>query len=165
MSLKDNSPNIIMAKIKDDNYFMNIANSKAQKALARGDYPAGCVVVKDGKIVAKASSMSITKTDATAHAELTAISKACRKLKTRFLNGGIVYTNIEPCLMCAKAMVYSKIKKVVYGTEHGEYGNKKTFDVLKQNGLAKDIEVVSGCRKEKASEMLKQFLAKYSEKK
>lgn len=145
----------------DDNYFMNIANSEAEEALARGDYPAGCIIVKDGRIITKASSRGITKKDATAHAEILAISDACKKLKARFLENCIVYTNIEPCLMCAKAMVYARIKKVIYGTEHKEYGNKKTFDILKQNGIAKDIEVVSGLQKEKASELLNSFLASH----
>lgn len=138
---------------------MDIANSEAREALARGDYPAGCIIVRKNEIIAKASSRAITKNDATAHAEIQAISEACKKLKTRFLNNCVVYTNIEPCLMCAKAMVYARIKKVVYGTEHKEYGNKKTFDILKQYGIAKDIEVVSGCQKEKASKLLNTFLA------
>jgi tRNA(adenine34) deaminase len=145
----------------DDNYFMDMANSEAREALARGDYPAGCVIVRNNEIIAKASSRGVTKNDATAHAEIQAISDACKKLKTRFLNDCLVYTNIEPCLMCAKAMVYARIKKVIYGTEHKEYGNKKTFDILKQNSIAKDIEVVSGCQKEKASEFLKSFLASH----
>ena len=109
---------------------MDIANLEAQKAFQRGDYPAGCVIVKKGEIITKASSKGITTNNVTAHAELIAISKACKKLKTRFLEDVVVYTNIEPCLMCAKAMVYARIKKVVYGTEHQEYGNKKTFDII-----------------------------------
>jgi tRNA(adenine34) deaminase len=142
----------------NDDYFMRIANLEGEKALARGDYPAGCVIVKEDKIVAKASSRGITKRDATAHAEILAISKACNKLGSKTLDGCIVYSNIEPCLMCAKAMMYARIKKVVYGTEHKEYGNKKTFDILKQNGLAKYIEVASGLQKEKASRLLNTFL-------
>jgi len=56
--------------------------------------------------------------------------------------------------MCAKAIVYSKMKKVVYGVEHKEYGNKKTFDILKQNGIGKDINVIGGVDREKASKLL-----------
>ena len=142
----------------DNAYFMKIANLEGEKALARGDYPAGCIIVKEGKIVAKASSRGITKKDATAHAEILAISNACKKLGTRILENCIVYVNIEPCLMCAKAMVYARINKVMYGAEHKEYGHKKTFDILKQNGLAKGIEVVNGLQKEKASKLLNTFL-------
>ena len=142
----------------DNNYFMGVVNQEAEKALKRGDYPAGCIIVKEGKIVVKTSSMGITQHDPTAHAEILAVSMACKKLGRRTLENCALYTNIEPCLMCAKAIVYAKIKKVVYGTEHKEYGNKKTFDILKQNGLAKDIEVINGVQKEAATKLLNTFL-------
>jgi tRNA(adenine34) deaminase len=142
----------------DDNFFMELANLEAENAIVRGDYPCGCIIVRNGEIVAKASAEGNTKKDAVAHAEILAIRKACRKLGTKTLDHCVLYTNIEPCLMCAKAMVYAKIKKVVYGTEHKEYGDKKTFDILKQNGIAEDIEVVSGLQKEKASKLLNTFL-------
>lgn len=136
---------------------MDLANLEGLKALKRGDYPAGCIIVKGDQIISKASSEGVTKNDVTAHAELKAISRACRKLKTRFLNDCTVYTNIEPCLMCAKAMVYSRIKRVVYGTHHKEYGNKKTFEILRRNDIALDIEVISGFDKNKPSKMLERF--------
>ena len=139
-------------------HLMDIATSEAHKALGRGDYPGGCVIARNGEIISKASSKGVTANDATAHAELAAISDACRKLKTRFLKDCIVYASIEPCLMCAKAMVYARIRKVVYGTEHKEYGNEKTFDILKQHGIATEIEVVGGLDKAKASELLDRFL-------
>ena len=143
-----------------DEEFMKIAISEAEKALKRKDYPAGAVIVLNNKIIAKASSTGITKKDPTAHAEINAIRKACKKLKSRFLTGCVIYANSEPCLMCAKAMVYARIKKVVYGTEHGEYGSKKTFDILKENGIGKDIEVISGIERELAEEQLKRFSKK-----
>jgi tRNA(adenine34) deaminase len=144
----------------DDQYFMKIAIAEAEKALKIGDYPAGAVIVLNNKIITKASSTGITKKDPTAHAEINVIRKACKKLKSRFLTDCIIYASSEPCLMCAKAMVYARIKKVVYGTEHGEYGKKKTFDILKENGIGKDIEVVSGVGKKTAEEQLKRFLKK-----
>ncbi|HLD02532.1 MAG TPA: nucleoside deaminase [Candidatus Nanoarchaeia archaeon] len=140
--------------------FMKLACSQADKAFSRGDYPAGCVIVKNKGVVSKASSRGITYRDATAHAELLAISLACKKLKSRFLDGCVVYTSIEPCLMCAKAMVYARIKKVVYGTEHREYGSKKTFDILRANGIGRNVDVFRGVGKEKASLLLQKFLQK-----
>ncbi len=144
--------------MKDDHYYMSIANSEAQKALDRGDYPCGCVLILNDKIISKASSEGVTKKDVTLHAEIIAIRESQKKLGTSSLDKCILYTSIEPCLMCAKAIVYAKIKKVVYGTEHKEYGDKKTFDILKQNGIGKDIKVTSGIDKEKASSLLKLFL-------
>jgi len=142
----------------NDEDFMDIAIEEGEKALKRGDFPCGSVIVLDNKIIAKASSTGITIKDVTAHSETNAISQACKKLKSRFLEGCIIYTNIEPCLMCAQAILYSRIKKVVYGIEHKEYGDKKTFDILKQNGIGTDIEVVSGIKKEKSAELLNKFM-------
>ena len=141
---------------------MKIANKEGKKALDRGDYPAGCVITKEGKILSRASSASITKNDPTAHAEILAIKKACKKLGKRTLEDCAVYANIEPCLMCAKAMVYAGIRKVVYGTKHLEYGNRKTFDILKENGIAKGVEATGGLQGEKASGLLKAFLEAHS---
>jgi len=149
-----------MTKHMDDQYFMSIAIAEAEKALKRGDYPAGTVIVLNNKIIARASSTGITKNNPVAHAEINAILKACKKLKTRFLKNCIVYDSSEPCLMCAKAMVYAGMKKVVYGAEHGEYGKKKTFEILKENGIGKDIEVIGGVQKEAAEKQLKIFLSK-----
>ena len=139
---------------------MKIAIKEAEKALKRGDYPTGAVIVLNDRIISKAFSTGITKKDPTAHAEINAIRKACRKLKSRFLTGCIIYASSEPCLMCAKAIVYARIKKIVYGTEHGEYGKRKTFDILKENNIGKNIEVISGIDKEIAEDQLKRFLKK-----
>ena len=142
----------------NDEEFMNIAIEEGEKALKRGDYPSGCVIVLDNKIISKASSTGITMNDVTAHSEINAISQACKKLKSRFLDDCIIYVNIEPCLMCAQAILYARIKKVVYGVEHKEYGENKTFDILKQNRIGTDIEVISGIKKEKSAELLNKFM-------
>lgn len=142
----------------DDEHFMKLVNQEAEKALKRGDYPAGCVVVRGTDVIAKASSSGITKNDPTAHAEILAISRACKKLGKRTLEGCTLYTNIEPCLMCGKAAIYAKIKRVVYGAEHKEYGSKKTFDILRQNGLGRNVEVLSGVQERVAENLLKTFL-------
>jgi len=141
-----------------DKYFMDLANLEGKKALKRGDYPCGCIVVKKGKLISKSSSQGITKNDVTAHAEIIAIRKACKKLKSRFLDNCVLYTNIEPCLMCGKAIVYSRIKRIVYGANHMEYNNKKTFDILKRNGIGKNIKIIKGLEKNIANMLLKEFL-------
>lgn len=136
---------------------MELALKKAEEALERGDYPAGCVVVKNGKVVGEGSSSGRSKKDPTAHGEMIAIKDACKELGKRFLEGCTVYTTVEPCLMCGKAMVYARIDKVIYGTEHGEYDGKKTFDILKENDIGKNIEVVSGFMSENALKLMDKF--------
>ena len=136
---------------------MRIANSEAKKAFDRGDYPAGCVIVKNGKILSKASSTKISSKNPLGHAELNAIVKACKKLNSGFLDGCTVYVNVEPCLMCANAMVRTRVKKVVYGAENNEHKHT-SFHILKQNGIAKPIIVKAGLQRDTASELLKRFL-------
>lgn len=141
-----------------DSHFIAMAEKEAAKAFRKGDYPAGCVVVSKGRVVAKASSRVVLLKDAAAHAEIRAISKACSKLKSALLTGCTVYSNIEPCLMCGKAMVYAKISKLVYCANHKEYGEKKTFDILRQNGIGEQIEIVVCTEKAASEKMLEDFL-------
>jgi len=141
-----------------DEHYMGMAISEAKKALDRGDYPCGSVIVRDGKIIAKAGNSTDSTFDVTAHSEMNAFRKACKKLKSTSLQGCTLYSAVEPCLMCAKAAVYADIKRIVYGTEHMEYGEKKTFDILKQSNIGKGIEVRSGVNKEQTAELLQKWL-------
>lgn len=143
-----------------DEYFIRIANRLGEASLkASEDYPAGCVIVREGKIIARAKNKVKKNRDGTAHAEILAL-KAAYKKQYPFLKECTVYTNVEPCLMCATAMVYARIKKVVYGAPHKEYGDLKTFDILKQSGTGKDIEVVeiSGPERDKAADMISKYV-------
>jgi tRNA(adenine34) deaminase len=143
-----------------DEYFIRIANRLGEAALNKnGDYPAGCVIVKDGKIIARGKNKVKKIKDGTAHAEILALKSAYKK-QYPFLKECIVYTNIEPCLMCATAMTYAHIKRVVYGAPHKEYGNLKTFDILNKSGIGKNIEVVeiSGHEKDKAADMIGKYV-------
>ena len=146
----------------DDKDYIDIALGEAKKTFLKGNYPAGCVIVKDEKIISKAYGSNITSRDSTAHGEIKAIQIACKKLNSRHLDGCTIYTNSEPCLMCAQAIIYSRIKKVVYGIEHGEYGKKKTFDILKENNIGTDIEITNGVEKEESEKILNEFLKKVS---
>jgi tRNA(adenine34) deaminase len=139
-----------------DEEFMKIAIEEAEKALKRGDFPVGCVVVKNGKMLSKASGTKITTKDPLGHAELIAIQKACKKLNSGFLDDCTIYASIEPCLMCANAMVRTRVKRVVYGVETEEYEDT-SFNILKQHNIGKNIEVISGVEKKKAEEQLKRF--------
>jgi len=148
----------------NDEDYMEIALNEAKQTFDKGNYPAGCVIVKSGEIISKTQGSNITSKDSTAHGEIKAIHLACKKLGSRHLEGCVIYSNAEPCLMCAQAIIYARIKLVVYGIEHGEYGKRKTFDILKENNIGKDIEVVGGVKREEAEKLLKDFLKKVSVK-
>ena len=95
--------------------FMELAIKEAEKARAKGEVPIGCVIVKDGKVVAVGRNMRERKRSATAHAEIVAITKACKKLRSWRLTDCEMYVTLEPCQMCLGAAVNARIKKVYAG--------------------------------------------------
>ena len=104
--------------MKDNNHekFMQIANKLAEKNVLQGlGGPFGAVIVKDGKLVAKSANKVNTTIDPTAHAEVSVIRLACKKLKTFDLTGTVIYTSCEPCPMCLGAIYWSKIDVIYYG--------------------------------------------------
>ena len=105
-----------------DEYYMKIALKEAKKAIPKEEVPVGCIIVRNGKIIAKAHNKKEIDKIATYHAEILAINKACKKLKTWHLEDCILYTTLEPCMMCTSAIVQSHIKKVIYCLKSPKYG-------------------------------------------
>ena len=109
----------------------NIINTiikEAEKAYKKGEIPVGCAIVKEDKIVSKAYNLKENKKMATYHAEILAINKACKKLKTWHLDDCTLYTTMEPCIMCSGAIIQSRIKKIVYILDNKSFGNIKNND-------------------------------------
>ena len=106
----------------DDYYYMNKAYKEALKALKEDEVPVGAIIVKDNKIIAKAYNKKEHTNLATAHAEILAINKANKKLKSWHLDDCIMYVTLEPCVMCVGAIIQSRIKKVVYGAKSYQDG-------------------------------------------
>ena len=95
--------------------FMDLALKAAEKAGNSGEVPIGCVIVRDGKVVAAASNRTLTDRDPTAHAEILAIRDAARKLDSERLTGCDLYVTLEPCTMCAGAISFARIRRLYYG--------------------------------------------------
>jgi len=125
-------------KMNKDKYYMNIALKEAKKAYKLDDVPVGCIIVKDDKIIASAHNYKELKNIATYHAELLAINKACKKLKTWHLEDCTLYTTLEPCMMCTGAIIQSRIKNIVYGVANKDFGYLSKIDNNKLN-IKKDI--------------------------
>ena len=106
-----------------DQYYMQIAIKEAHKALKHNEVPVGAVIVKEGKIIAKAYNKREKTHDVTKHAEMIIISQACKKLKNWRLEGCTLYVTMEPCMMCCGAIEQSRISKIVYGTRNENFGN------------------------------------------
>ena len=119
--------------------FMKIAIAEATRGITKGEGgPFGCVIVKDGEIVAKAHNQVLLKNDATCHGEMQAIRKASRKLKTFDLSGCELYTTGEPCPMCLGAILWANISKVYFGcnikdTEEIGFRDKKFYELNDEN--------------------------------
>ena len=112
-----------------DQYYMKLALKQAKKALKHNEVPVGAIIVKNNKIISQAYNKREKTHDVTKHAEIIAISKACKKLKNWRLDGCTIYITMEPCMMCCGAIEQSRISKIVYGATNENFGNIKNIHV------------------------------------
>ena len=143
--------------IKDDKYFMRLALKEAKKALAKGEIPIGAVLVSNEtkEVLSRGYNKKESTHDVSSHAEIEVIRKASKRLNNWRLNGTTLYVTIEPCTMCASAILQAKIDRVVFGAsekEMGGFGGK--LDLTKS--FATDIVVEHGVLEEKCLTLLKE---------
>ena len=98
-----------------DEKYMSLALHEAQKALSEGEVPVGCIIVSEGQIVGRGHNLTETLRDVTAHAEIQAITAASQTLGGKYLTDCTLYVTVEPCVMCAGAIGWAQVKRVVYG--------------------------------------------------
>ena len=147
--------------MNEDEKFMKLALKEADKAEAKGEVPIGCIIVVDGKVIAKAHNLRETKKDPTAHAEIIALRKAGKKLGDWRLEDAVVYVTCEPCPMCAGALVWARIKKLVYGCSDPKAGAiNSLYGIGRDKRLNHRFEVKSGVLAEECAERLKRFFKK-----
>ncbi len=137
---------------KDEQY-MRIALSEAEKAAAEGEIPIGAIIVCHDKIIAKAHNQSEQLNDATAHAEMLAITSAMAALGSKYLRDCTLYVTVEPCLMCAGAIHWAQIDKIVFGTRD----EKKGYSQYTSNIFNKKVNIVSGILENECQEILTSF--------
>jgi len=138
--------------------FMLEALKEARKGAEKGEVPVGAVIVLDGKIIARAHSLVRKKKDPTAHAEILAIRKASARNQYERLNGAEMYVTLEPCSMCAGAMVLSRIEKLYFGASEPNTGAAGTvFNVVSDPHHNHRIKAYKGVLEAESSEMLKAF--------
>ena len=145
----------------DKNSFMEEALIEAKKALKKGEVPVGAVVVLEEDVIGRGYNQPITKNDPTAHAEIMALRDAAVNLKNYRLKDTLVYTTLEPCLMCAGALVHARIKKLIYSASDPKSGVIESNGNLIQSAfLNHKISYEGGILKEESSEILKNFFLK-----
>lgn len=140
--------------------FMKEALKQAQKAEKLGEIPIGSVIVLDNKIIARGYNKREKTQNALHHAEIIAIEKACKKLKSWRLNDCEIYVTLEPCLMCYGAILNSRIKKVYFGAKDNKSQMNRDILVSKNNSLNHNLEVEGGILEENCSKILIDFFRK-----
>ena len=141
-----------------DEHFMEEALRQARKAVAKGEVPVGAVLVVKGKIVTRAHNQVEELKDATAHAEMLAVTAAAGELDGWRLTEATVYVTKEPCPMCAGALVLSRVKRVVYGATDPRMGAAGgAMNLLQFAGMNHQCEVTGGVRAEECRDLLKEF--------
>ena len=144
--------------MNEDEKFMKKALHQAKRAAAVGEIPIGCVIVRDGKVIARGFNQRRSKKTTLAHAEMTAIDKASRKLGDWRLEGCTMYVTLEPCQMCSGALVQSRIDRVVIGTMNPKAGCAGSIlNLLRMPEFNHQVEITTGVLQEECSRTLQDF--------
>lgn len=142
----------------NDELYMRAALAEARLAYQEGEIPIGCVIVHDGEIVSRGHNLRETLPDATAHAEIIAIRDACRRLNRWRLSGCTLYVTIEPCSMCAGAIVNARLDRLVYGAHDTKGGGVRSFfGIADHPSLNHRVEIREGVLEEECRELMKSF--------
>ena len=143
---------------RSDEFYMREALKQARRALLKAETPIGAVIVKDGSILARGYNLRESKQDATLHAELIAIRKACKKVGSWRLTGCQLYVTLEPCAMCAGAIVLSRLDRVVFGAYDPKAGScGSVMDILTHPSLNHHPQVTAGVLTEACGKILSDF--------
>lgn len=143
-------------QVLSDEYFMRQALNEAQRAFDRNEVPVGAVVVCNQKIISRSHNLTEALNDVTAHAEMQAITASANVLGGKYLKDCTLYVTLEPCPMCAGALLWSQISKVVYGASD----TKRGYTLFHPRLLHPKTEVISGVLEEECSILLKEFFQK-----
>lgn len=139
-----------------DEQYMKMALEEARAAMAQDEIPVGAVVVANRRIIGRGHNLTETLHDVTAHAEMQAITAAAEALGGKYLTGCALYVTVEPCVMCAGAIGWSQLERLVYGASD----EKRGFQKFAPQALHPKTEVVSGVLKEECATLMKEFFQK-----
>ena len=143
-----------------DERWMREALAEARLARGRGEVPVGAVVVLDGAVVGRGSNQPIHATDPTAHAEIVALRAAARTVGNYRLTGAALYVTVEPCLMCAGALVHARVGRLVFGAAEPKSGAvRSTMGALDHPALNHGVEVAVGVLETECADLMRQFFA------
>lgn len=148
--------------LEPDKRWMRIAFQEAERAFDEQEVPVGAVVVHNGQIVGRGHNMVEQLNDPTAHAEMIAITAACETLGVKYLSQCTMYVTLEPCPMCAGAIVWSKMKRLVFGAFDEKAGSSGSlYNITRDQRLNHRVDVVSGVDSERATGLLQDFFRQH----
>jgi tRNA(adenine34) deaminase len=146
--------------METDNQFMREALAEARSAAQAGEVPIGAVLVHDGKVLARSGNRTIRDNDPTAHAEIVALREAARLLGNYRLADTTLYVTIEPCSMCAGAMIQARVRRLVYGADDPKGGAVRScFEILSHPRLNHQVDVTAGVLAAECAAILQSFFA------
>ncbi len=152
--------------VNNDELFMVEALKEAQKAFNEDEVPIGTVAVYKNQIIGRGHNRTEALQDPTAHAEILAITAAAISLKSWRLNDVVIYTTIEPCIMCAGALILARVKKIIFGARDEKFGGcGSVFNIVQEKKLNHRIEVVEGVLRNEALSLMKDFFKQKRNKK
>lgn len=146
--------------MESDEHYMDLALAEARKAEQAGEVPVGAVIVSEGEVIGRAFNQPISQNDPTAHAEIIALREASRRARNYRLSNSTLYCTVEPCMMCAGAMIHARLTRLVFGAPDPKAGAALSiYNVLTDPRLNHRVIVVSGIREDECAEILRQFFA------
>jgi len=147
--------------MESDAQFMDLALDEAKKAESAGEIPVGAVIVLNESVIARAFNRPTSAQDATAHAEILALQEAGKALGNYRLSGVTMYCTVEPCMMCAGAMIHARITRLVFGTPDPKAGSAGSiYNVLTDPRLNHRVDVITGIHEDECAALLHEFFAK-----
>lgn len=137
----------------EDEKYMHLALAEAERALDHDEVPIGCVIVSEGQIIGRGHNLTETLADVTAHAEMQAITAAAQTIGGKYLQGCTLYVTVEPCVMCAGAIGWAQVSRVVYGAPD----EKRGFQTLAPHALHPKATVIAGVLEAECREIMQRF--------
>lgn len=139
--------------MNDDEKYMRLALAEAEKALRQDEIPIGCVVVCDGQVIGRGHNLTETLQDVTAHAEMQAVTAAAQTLGGKYLQGCTLYVTVEPCVMCAGAIGWAQVSRVVYGAAE----DKRGFHLFAPRAMHPKCVIQGGVLEDECRQLMQDF--------
>lgn len=156
--MTENTAKVKLGQDQDDAAWMKVALNLARAGANLGEVPVGAIVVRDGQIIGQAHNRNLLDNDPTAHAEMVALRQAAARAGNHRLAGALLFATIEPCAMCAGAMIHARLARLVYGASDPKAGAAgSVLEVINHPRLNHRMEVTSGVLADECSEVLRAF--------